>query len=76
MPRKKSTVAKNSSIEKTAVKAAFMDCKAACEDTVARTVADLAVSNVITREQAERITAVMSIAVSDSIFQVMATKGL
>ena len=76
MPRRKSTTSNKSNIEKTAVKAAFLDCKAACEDTVARTVADLSAANVITREQAERITAVVNAAVSDSIFQTMATKGL
>ena len=76
MPRKKSIATKKTSMEKAAVKAAFMDCKVACEDTVARTVADLTASDVITREQAERITAVMSIAVADSIFKTMATKGL
>ena len=75
MPRKKSTTNKNS-IEKTVVKAAFLDCKAACEDTVSRTVADLSTANVITREQAERITAVINSAVADSIFKTMATKGL
>ena len=76
MPRKKAATSKASTMEKADVKNAFVDCKAACEDTITRTVADLTNSDVITREQAERITVVLNSAVSNSIFQTMVLKGL
>lgn len=74
MPRKNSAPSVPV-IEKSKVKEAFLDCKTLCEDSVSRAVADMVAKEHITREQGEKISAVLQPVLADSIFRTMSNRG-
>lgn len=75
MPRKK-TKSTAASTESKLVRSYFIECRQLTNDSVARAIADMSHQEIISPQEARRMTTILEAVISDSFSRVMANKNL
>lgn len=75
MPRKKTKTAAVSA-ESKLVRSYFIECRQLTNDSVARAIADMSHQEIISSQEARRMTTILEAVISDSFSRVMANKNI